>query len=97
MNSTVLVDVSAYHKIRMNERGVNYAMRVVATDYGYRCEGYALCNGIKIAEWNYEATEYSEAVSQQTKDYLYREMFPMVGTALRGLYRVAVANGIAGV
>jgi len=96
MNSTVLVDTSAYHKIKLGERGVNYAMRVVQTEWGYRCEGYALCNGIKIAEWNYEAVDFAEAVSEQTKDYLYREMRPMVVTALRGLYQVAVANEIVG-
>ena len=94
-NSTVLVDVSAYHKIRLNDCGVNYAMKV--TDKGdgvYLCEGYALANGVKIAEWFTIAYGLEEATSEQTKNYLYGQMKPSAVEALRGLFRVAVMNGV---
>lgn len=95
MNRTELVDVSAYHKISLGDNGVNYAMKVIREEDGvYKCEGYALAHGVQVAEWVYWANSLEEATSQHTKDYLYREMKPMVLGALRELYRVAVQNGV---
>lgn len=94
-NSTVLVDVSAYHKISLNDCGVNYAMKITHKGDGvYLCEGYALANGVTIAEWFTIAFSLGEATSEQTKDYLYRHMKPSAVEALRGLSRVAVLNGV---
>jgi hypothetical protein len=95
VNRTELVDVSAYHKIRLNDNGVNYAMKVIWKGDGvYLCEGYALANGVKIAEWFTIVSGLEEATSQETKDYLYRQMKPDAVETLRGLYRVAVMNGV---
>lgn len=94
MNRTELVDVSAYHKISVNDNGVNYAMKV--TDKGdgvWLCDGYALAGGVKIADWFYIAHSFGEATSDETKQYLYRELKASVMITLRGLYRVALLNG----
>jgi putative NIF3 family GTP cyclohydrolase 1 type 2 len=61
------------------ENGVNFTMEVYKTEDGYyRSYGYAMVNGVKVADWQHYETEKTEAYSQETKDYLIRELRPMV-------------------
>lgn len=51
----------------------------------WRCHGYAMASGCKIADWDYYAISEDEAYSQETKDYLIRELKPLVAMQLKHL------------
>lgn len=62
-----------------HESGVNFTMEVYKTaDELYRCYAYAMVNGVKVTDWQYYALDIEEAYSEQTKDYLIREIRPIL-------------------
>jgi hypothetical protein len=73
-----------------HESGVNFTMEVYKTEDGfYRCYAYAMVNGCKVTDWQYYALDQEEAYSEQTKDYLIREIRPMLRQALININRIA--------
>jgi hypothetical protein len=74
------------------EDGVFFTMEVYELPDGfYKCRGYAMASSIKIAEWHYTATDQQDAYSYETREYLLRELRPMVRTILEHLHRTAKA------
>ena len=67
------------------EAGIHYAYQIIQRGQDYYCEGYALCNGVKLTDWRYIALSLNEAHEQMTKDYLLREMRPMAVHTLKHL------------
>ena len=57
----------------------------------YFCYGYAMASGVKLTDWGYSALDTDDAYSQETKDYLIRELKPSVRTQLQHLTRIAEA------
>jgi hypothetical protein len=72
------------------EDGVYFTLEVYKTeDDFYRCYAYAMASGCKITDWQYYALDIEEAYSEQTKEYLIRELKPIVKSQLIRLARIA--------
>jgi hypothetical protein len=73
------------------EDGVYYTMEVYYDPnqtLPYYSYGYAMASGVKLTDWGYSALDQEEAYSQETKDYLIRELKPSVKTQLQHLTRI---------
>lgn len=78
-----LVTPEGYYMKLAEIGGVHFVMHVTehTTPEGhtdYKCFGYARLNGVNIADWTYWAIEAEEAEAKQTRDYLLRELIPLV-------------------
>ena len=76
------------------EDGVYFTMEVYYDEnhtLPYFCYAYAMASGVKLTDWGYSALDQDEAYSQETKDYLIRELKPSVKTQLAHLTRIAEA------
>jgi hypothetical protein len=72
------------------ENGVYFTMEVYKLpDNFYRCYGYAMASGCKIADWQYIAENIDDAYSELTKNYLLRELRPMAKTQLTHIENIA--------
>jgi hypothetical protein len=73
------------------DNGIYYVLQVTpiynkrAKAYDYKCLGYARGAQIDLAEWVYWAIDETEAYEQKTKDYLIRELKPLVKAQLKHL------------
>jgi hypothetical protein len=72
-----------FMKLADTVAGVHFVMKVTehVTPEGhteYKCFGYARLGGVNIAEWTYWALDAEEAEAEQTKEYLLRELKPLV-------------------
>ena len=77
------------------EDGVYFTMEVYKlSDGGFRCHGYAMASGVKITDWDYFAIDMEDAYTEQTRDYLVRELRPLAKQQLEHLGRIALRWGI---
>ena len=77
------------------ESGVYFTMEVYELPDGfYRCLGYAMASSTKITEWQYTAIDQEDAYRHETKEYLMRELRPLVRVVLEHLHRTAKIWGI---
>jgi hypothetical protein len=77
------------------ENGVFFTMEVYELPNGfYLCKGYAMASSTKITEWHYTAIDQQDAYSYETREYLLRELRPLVKVVLEHLHRTAKIWGI---
>ena len=87
------------YEVMKYEQGVYYVLQVTPVynekhqTHDYKCRGYARGQQVDLAEWVYWALDEAEAYSPETKDYLLRELRPMVRAKLKHLAHLIALQG----